>query len=148
MPLKKKIIIFDFNRTIYEPERRRLMPEVVPILAKLSRRGYELHLISTANPSRTKLIRSLGLKKYFRRIAIVRNKQGGFKKITAGRKINLTQSFVVGDRVREEISYGNSLGMKTIWLRSSKFASELPRKKGEKPLYIIHRFSELLAKIK
>ena len=34
--------------------------------------------------------------------------------------------FVIGDRVKKEIRFGNVCGFKTIWLKRGKFASELP----------------------
>lgn len=148
MSVKKKIVIFDFNRTIYNPEHRRLMPRIELILKILIRRGYELYLISTANPSRDKLIRELGLKKYFRRVIITRNKRMAIKNITAHSRFSSQNSFVVGDRVRDEISYGNIAKMKTIWLRAGKFSKEKPRLRKEMPTYTITKFSTILKFIK
>ena len=124
------------------------MPRIELTLKTLIRRGYKLYLISTANPSRNKLIRELGLKKYFRRAIITKNKKAAIKDIVDHLRIISKNSFVIGDRVRSEISYGNIAKMKTIWLRAGKFSAEKPRLKREIPTYTVTKLSATLRFIK
>ncbi len=140
----RKIIVFDFNRTIYDPERRQLLPDVNHVLKTAKERGYELHLISTANPSRAELIKSLGIAEYFMMVTITENKAKEFSLLAADNDIDKAASFVVGDRVRGEISYGNQAGLQTIWLRAGKFAEELPVLSHEKPRYVVEKLIEVL----
>jgi len=70
-----KTIIFDFNRTIFDPPSNRLMPGVIPVLKKLVSNGHALHLISSAQPNRRQLINSLGIAKYFLKMSLLHRKK-------------------------------------------------------------------------
>ena len=61
----KKIIIFDFNRTLYDPDQQCLVADARLVLQALRERGFSLCLISRAAPSRKELITELGLDQYF-----------------------------------------------------------------------------------
>jgi FMN phosphatase YigB (HAD superfamily) len=52
---------------------------------------------------------------------------------------------VIGNRIDEEIKYGNMLGCITIQLRHGKYASQQPRVDKEKPLYAVDSYRELMA---
>ena len=41
----QKAIIFDFNRTLYDPQAQLLMPEALDVLRLLQRVGYKMFLI-------------------------------------------------------------------------------------------------------
>jgi len=133
MAVKKKIVVFDFNRTLYDPERRVLIKGVLPVLKSLVYRGYALYVVSTAAPSRHKLMKDLGLGEYFEKMVVTNNKKKSFDLLLKNKSIDLEKSFVVGDRVRKEIRYGNLAGLKTVWVRAGKFAKETPRFQTEKP---------------
>src|SRR3989344_4974661 len=140
----KKIIIFDFNRTIYDPDNNCLISGAKFVLRTLLRRGFSLYLISRAEKSRKQLIKNLGIGKYFSRIIIAKEKsRRDFERITAPMAVCRSSSFVVGDRVRKEICIGNLLGLQTIWLKSGKFADEKPREKNEKPAHIVSFLREI-----
>lgn len=141
----KKIIIFDFNRTLYDPDNDRLMCDARFVLRTLIRRGFLLYLVSRAGQSRKELIEGLGIGQYFSRIIIAKEKsKKDFQKIIAGGAIDLDLSFVVGDRVKQEIRIGNLLGMQTAWVKAGKFANEKPRKKIEQPTYTVRVLCDLL----
>ena len=141
----KKIIIFDFNRTIYDPDAGELVPGVRFVLRTLLRRGFVLYLISRAGESRKRLMGELNVKKYFRRVVIAPEKRKrDFDRLAGSKSVNKEESFVVGDRVRKEIAIGNSLGLKTIWVRSGRFARETSRKKIERPDYTVKSLRDVL----
>lgn len=141
----KKIIIFDFNRTIYDPDNDCLIPGVRFVLRILLRREFTLCLISRAGKSRKDLVKKLGISKYFSRVIIAKEKnKKDFERMVAPMAIDKSSSFVVGDRVRKEIRFGNLLGLQTIWLRSGKFTNEKPRTKNEQPTYTIRTLKEIL----
>ena len=141
----KKIIIFDFNRTIYDPDDNCLIPGARFVLRTLLRRGFSLYLVSRAGQSRKDLIEKLAIKKYFSRIIVAEEKsKKDFERIVTPKMINRRASFVVGDRVRKEIRISNSLGLQTIWFRAGKFADEKPRKKIEQPTYIVRTLPDVL----
>ena len=140
----KTIAIFDFNRTIYDPDHRTLTPWVRMILHALRGKDYDLYLISTANPSRKELIKKLGLDLYFTKILITKSKKWEFQKIGKSKMIDFSKSFVVGDRVKSEITYGNELGMITIWIKNGRFANEKPSQRIEQPSFIVPILRDIL----
>ena len=148
----KKIIIFDFNRTIYNPEAGTLFPEVGKVMNSLLKKEYQLFLLSHIGTSskkakeRKKIIYDLGLEKYFQEnIILTRNKSAeDFEKILAKSGVLAKSSFVVGDRVRKEIAFANTLGCRTIWLKKGRFAVETPRDKKEKPKHTVENLEEIL----
>ncbi len=140
----RKVIVFDFNRTIYDPDRRQLLPQVEHVFKNLTERCYELHLISTANASRAQLIKELGISQYFRAVSITDDKAREFLRLSADKEIEFDASFVVGDRVRGEISHGNRAGMQSIWLKAGKFSEELPEAPHEQPRHTVGRLIEIL----
>lgn len=144
----KKIIIFDFNRTIYDPDKKCLIPFSRFVLRTLLRRGFVLYLISRAETSSKKLIRDLGIRQYFSRIIVAEEKgKKDFSPIVAQKTVARDLSFVVGDRVRKEISIGNSLKLRTVWLKAGKFADEKPKKKIERPTCTVHALKDILSVI-
>ena len=144
----KKIIIFDFNRTLYDPDNGCLIHGARFVLHTLIRRGFLLYLVSRAGQSRRELIECLGIGQYFLRIIIAKEKnKKDFQKIIKGGGINLSLSFVVGDRVKKEICIGNFLGMQTVWVSAGKFAQEKPKKKIEKPTYTVRALRDVLSVI-
>lgn len=135
----KKIIIIDFNRTLYDPEQERIMDETIDTLKYLKSKNYKLVLLSMAHPNRKKLLDSLGITPFFNKIIITNYKSKKlFNKI-----INNSESVVIGDRIKKEITIGNQVNATTIWLQQGKFANELPTKNIEKPNYIIKKIEEI-----
>jgi len=139
----QKIIIFDFNRTIYDPDRGALLPNVELVLQTLQTMGFALFLVSRAGESRRKLIADLGIAKYFVDIVVSDEKSRKDFASLLSPEVSLPQSFVVGDRVRQEIAIGNSLGFQTIWLRQGRFSQETPQNDQEEPKFIIQNLSDL-----
>lgn len=142
----KHIIIFDFNRTLYDPESKTLVRNTQLVLRILLRRGFTLYLVSRADGSRDKLIDDLGLGQYFARITFTSNKSTqDIQDIIAPEDIDCSSSFVVGDRVRQEIAFGNMLGLQTIWVRSGKFSDEFPRTVMEQPTHSVNALIDVLS---
>lgn len=141
----KRIIIFDFNRTIYDPDSKHLVQGAKLVLRTLLRRRFGLYLISRAGRSRRQLIENLGIKQYFVRVIVAREKsKKDLERIAARLSIMRGSSFVIGDRVRSEIRIGNALGLQTVWVRAGKFADELPIKVIEQPTYTVNELRDVL----
>lgn len=143
----KRIVIFDFNRTLYDPDTARLVPGVRFVLRILLRRGFSLCLISRAGRPRKELIRGLGIEKYFLRVIAAKEKSvRDFERMVP--QVAMRRGcFVVGDRVKKEIRIGNSLGFRTVWVKSGKFADELPKAKVERPTYRVNTLRDVLSVI-
>lgn len=143
-----KIIIFDFNRTLFDPEKQSLIPGVVPTLEALKELGFKMHLISMAAESRSELIKNLGLNQFFHSITLCQNKTLKlFNDIISAEPVTKENSFVIGDRVAKEIRLGNELNLNTIWYKQGRFAEEEPKHPLETPTYTVTEFHEILWQI-
>jgi FMN phosphatase YigB (HAD superfamily) len=133
-------IIFDFNRTLYNPDQGMLIPGAELVLQELTRRKFKLCLISYGTKEKRKLIHNLGIEKYFDRIIVTPKKSIEDFKQCFGKEAGI----VVGDRVKEEICIGNMLGAKTIWVQSGKYGVEVPEIKEEQPTHTVQDIQEVL----
>jgi len=132
-------IIFDYNRTIFDPETDDLYPGVLDLLQKLSAK-YELFLISRNEPARKERIEKLGVKNCFSKIMFVDKKsQQLFKRISGDAK----DIIVVGDSPGDEIKIGNQLGFITIRLKMRKFAAQMPENNDELAKFEVTDIGEL-----
>ena len=59
------------------------------------------------------------------------------------KRLDPASSYMVGDRVRDEIVIGNRLGIQTVWVRIGKFSTEVPRDKTEMPMKTITVLTDL-----
>ena len=144
-----KTIIFDFYRTIFDPESSKLVPGTKTVLKSLKRRGFRLFLVSREEKSRKELIQSLGISDTFEQILLVPQKTAAdFLNILSTQKISLKNSFVVGDRVKEEIALGNQIGLTTIWVKTGKFSTEIPRTQTERPTFTVTKLKDILKVLK
>lgn len=139
-----KIIVFDFNRTLFDPEKGELFPQAEKVLKTLSQKGFSLFLVSRGE-DREVLINELGIKKYFKKIVVNKEKTlASFEETIRGEWIELENSYVIGDQVKREITFGNLLGFKTVWLKKGKFAFESSVGVAEKPDFEIKNLEEIL----
>lgn len=139
-----KSIIFDFNRTLYDPAKGTLISGAKSVLRNLGRRGYDMYLLSITTPSRSAVIDSLGISSYFKKIALVERKTKKNLREFLGKEIFSGPTWIVGDRVRSEIGLGKAMGFRTIWFRQGKFANELPRSPEEVPDHTVNSLYEIL----
>lgn len=132
-------IIFDYNRTLYNPENKSLYKDSADLLEKLSKQ-HDLFLISKKEQGREQKIEALGIKDFFKKIVFVKTKT-----TTIFRELCLddTNCLVVGDRVRSEIVVGNRCGLITVWLKQGVFSKEIPKTLEEEPKHEISNLKEL-----
>jgi len=132
-------IIFDYNRTLFNPDTNKLYVGVAKLLAKISRK-HELFLISQNEPKRKDRIYELKIEKYFKQIVFVQEKTVRIFRDLIQDKHKV---LVVGDRVSREITIGNKLGYITVWIQQGKFSINIPTKSQEQPDYTIRNLLEL-----
>jgi FMN phosphatase YigB (HAD superfamily) len=132
-------IIFDYNRTLFNPDTDSLYQGVVPLLESLSA-DHMIFLVSKKVAGRNDRLDTLNIKQYFQNIVFVDQKTKEVFQDIVGDE---TEVIVVGDRVQEEISIGNQLGFTTIWVRQGKFSTELPAESGMQPTHSIKTIDEL-----
>lgn len=136
-------ILFDYNRTLFNPDTNTLYEGVLPLLASLSQK-HTLYLVSKYEKNRKNKIEELGIASYFTETHFVEEKTKELFINIAGSD---TQMIVVGDRIKGEIKIANELGYITIWVKQGKFALETPETKNETPDETIKHIQELENKI-
>src|SRR3990167_119918 len=140
----KKAIIFDFKRTIYDPDLDRLLPGTKGVLRELKEKGYSLFLVSHGSYRKT-MINDLGIEEYFDEVVVTQDKSvEDFERVITKNGVDTENCFVVGDRVRGEIKIGNILGLKSVWLKRGLFAQELPTEPQEVPDFTALTLKEVL----
>lgn len=135
-----KGIIFDFNRTLYDPEKGRLFDGVIPLLNFLKAEGLKLGLISFGGEEKSRLIESLGLTEALDWEKVVAEKRpDDFREFPLRFGLKEEEVLVVGDLLDEEIALGVSLGMQTAWIGNSHSRRDL----GIQPNFVIEEIGEL-----
>jgi phosphoglycolate phosphatase-like HAD superfamily hydrolase len=137
-------IIFDLNRTLFDPETGSLVPGTLAVLEHFYTKGYPLHLVSKREGGRDELIDDFKLRPFFASVSFVEDKGAPIKEICEASE---REVFVVGDYLRSEIMAGNMAGATTIWLRRGKFAEISPEHEQQVPNHIISELEELLSLI-
>ena len=139
-----KAVIFDYNRTLFNPDENALFPSVIYVLDTLKKAGVAMFLIAKGNQERKDQIASLGIETYFQNIIVHDEKSLDDYAVCAEQCAPGTGTYAVGDRIKEEITHANRLGITTVWLKNGKFASEEPVSPIEQPSFIIKNLEELL----
>ncbi len=123
-------IVFDYNRTLYDPERGGFYPGVDALVQRLAER-YRLCVIGRDREGRSGTLDRAGLRECFSEVRFVAEKTPElFAAVVGAGPYPVT---VVGDRAGEEIAIGNQLGYRTIWVRKGKFAAEEPDAESGQP---------------
>lgn len=137
------LIIFDFNRTLYDPEKHSLTEGVKELLDDYSKK-YNLAIIGKSSEKRGSLLSDLGIKKYFRCIILKEEKEEN-DFLQCLKECNASKEHVwsIGDRIKKEIAISNRLGLKTIWFKSGKFSSEAPDTEAEEPNFTVTSFKDI-----
>ncbi len=139
-----KLIIFDFNRTLFDPEKGELINGALAILSYAQAQNYLMVLLSQAAASRDNLIAGLGLGRYFSDIHLVEYKSDRLlTEIEQKYQPDKANSYVIGDRMNREIYIGHKAGWQTIWFRQGLFASEPIEHPEHSPHYIVTELEEI-----
>jgi len=141
---RKMIVILDFNRTLFDPEKNQFFPETENLLNLLKNRGYKLTLIAIEK-SEERLKRISVIKSYFDFIKIVKEKkESDFKEILEKFNCQPQEAIVIGDRVKIELKIGNKLNINTIWIKQGKFSTETPEEENEVPKLVFKNLAQLI----
>ena len=113
-------------------------------MENLQTANFELHLVSMAAESRAELIKQLGIEHFFTSITLCKQKTSKlFSEIINTASAIPQHSYVIGDRVKKEIRFGNELEMQTIWYKNGRFAEELPEHILEQPTHTAIEIEEI-----
>jgi FMN phosphatase YigB (HAD superfamily) len=149
----KKLIVFDWGRTLYDPETEKLFPDTIEVLERLSQK-YTLAIVALATAGekkikeRLQIIKENNLEQYFTSILFdVKDKDIMYVKTLKDLKFKPKEVIIVDDRIIRGIKWGNKNGAPTIWFQNGKFKDELPNEYTGEPTYTIHSLSDILKNI-
>jgi len=146
-----KAIIFDWGRTLFDPEAKKELPDAEEVLSYCKQKGYKICVASLVRPptttkeERENQIKNLVLGKYIDIFEVSEDKEKDkiLNKIVAELNIQKEEILMVDDRIVKSIKYGNKNGHPTAWLQIGMFANELPNPETGTPTYIINSLLEL-----
>lgn len=138
------IIIFDWKRTLYDPENKVLTEGALSLLEFINSKDIPMVLIGKGGVEMYEEVSRLGATKYFKQIIFSegpkdQNKFGSFIS-----EKDPKNTFFIGDRVRSELEIGKKLGATTIWVKQGKFALEEPLNKDQMPNYTVSSLTDCL----
>jgi len=135
------VVIFDLYRTLYDPDKDALLPGVIDTLQRLKDAGMRLYVVTRDEGNRSDILLRLQIRDFFHGVLLVPSKSREvFQPLCA----SAGEVYVIGDRIKEEILYGNQCKAKTIWFKNGKFASEGPSVTGEEPWRTVTNMSEIV----
>ena len=130
-------------------------PDVLPTLATLVQRGYQLALVTSGNLDRQReKVRLLGLCDYFSEADNTfilhddrKSSDKGQSLAQAAKALSLPHVHIlcVGDKITDEIAAAKTLGMTTVRLRHGRQKNRKPQTPAEQPDIEIDRISQLLS---
>ncbi|MFA9289273.1 MAG: HAD hydrolase-like protein [Weeksellaceae bacterium] len=135
-------IIFDWKRTLYDPDLDSLIDGATELLSFLKEKNYRLVLIGKGDRLMFDAVKRLQVESYFLEIIFNASKsETQFTKFISQDKPQDT--IIIGDRVLSELSIGKKLGTTTIWIKQGKFADEKPNN-NQNPDYVVTSLHECL----
>ncbi len=144
-----KAIIWDFNKTLYNPDTQKLYNGAKELLENCSKR-YKQAIVTAAllNPNkRRNLIKKINIEKYFEQIVINIKTPKIFSTLCDQIYCSSKDTYVIGDGYLKEISAGNQLNMKTIWIDrkgTSKLKEKILRLKYWKKISCLSELKTIL----
>lgn len=147
MELKIGSVIFDWKRTLYDPDLKMLIESSESIIKYFFDLNINLFLIGKGGREMEMEVENLGVSKYFSGILFVNESKKKEDFLSMINDVNRDQILVVGDRLKSEIQIGNSIGAITVWIRKGKFSKETPEITGIIPNYTVESLKDLFIKI-
>ncbi len=136
------LLTIDFNRTLFDPDTRTLIPGAIELLDSATRQGYTCTLLAKAAPSRADLITELGLAPYLAEIILTENKTlKQLRELEQRYDVRPEHCLMIGDRAQGEIELGYKAGWRTIWVRAGRFAIEAPL--GFTPTHTVSQLAQV-----
>lgn len=147
----RQTIIFDWGRTLYDPDTKALFRDTKQVLAGLKEKGYRLAIVSLATAGETKIrerwqiIEREQLEPYFDRILFGgANKEKLYQQLFDEWSLDRSSTIIVDDYMIRGIQWGNQKGCTTVWYQNGKNADVVPTAQTGDPTYTITSLGQLL----
>jgi len=112
--MKDKLIIFDFYKTIYDPETNEFYPGTELLLEKLNINNA-LALVTTESTERVALLMKLDVKKYFLEVVLCNGKRAKcYSDLADALNKSNNDILIIGDRDDEELRIAKQLNIAFI----------------------------------
>lgn len=146
-----KAIIWDWGRTLYQSDEKIEFPEAEQVLQYCQNKGYRMVTVSLVSPAananleeRKEQIEESSLRKYFEAVYVTANdKEAIFEQAVKNLGLPRKDIWIIGDRMKRDISYAKKNGHPCVWIQKGKFADELPDETTGQPDYIINHLEAL-----
>lgn len=134
-------IISDWKQTLYNPEAKQLIDGAQELLDFLKQKNAQIVLIGKGSQDMYDEVARLQVETYFSEI-LFRDESKSTAQFAPFFTNDPASTYVIGDRIKGEITVGNELGATTIWVRQGKFANETPETHSEQPTYTVSSLAE------
>lgn len=133
-------LLIDWNRTLYNPEKKSLYQDTIPFLQKVCE-ICTVYIISAgeipdAYEQKEKIL------PYTKNFIVETKTNKLFSKIVKNTPKN--SIIVIGDSITQEIKIANELGFTSIRILRGKYKNEIPTNKKEIPTYTAHSLKKIL----
>lgn len=142
------LIIFDWKRTLYDPDEKTLINGAIELLEFLKDKNIPMILVGKGGEDMDQEVERLGVSGYFRQVIFAEGEKDPSVFTPYISKDNSKRCVFIGDRVRSELEIGNRLGATTIWVKQGKFKDEKPVNKNQEPQFVVTNLKDCLVLIK
>ena len=138
------------HQAYFNPQIGRLapFPGVPEMLADLQQ-GFRLFLLTSGYQApQTQKVNALGIGSLFEQIYYASiddpaGKKYALEQIARDYTLDFSQIMVIGDRINNEILWGNRLGCQTVWIQQGECANIVPEAPDEQPHHQLAAVTEL-----
>ncbi len=138
------LVIFDWKRTLYDPDSKTLIEGARTLLDFIKSKNITIVLIGKGGDDMNEEVERLGVKYFFKKIVFAKGDKDPNVFAQQVTKDDPKKTVFIGDRVRSELEIGNKLGATTIWVKQGKFAQEESENKDQEPDYIVSDLKKCL----
>lgn len=138
------LVIFDWKRTLYDPDRKNLIEGALDLLEFIKSKNIPMILIGKGGEDMYSEVDRLKVREYFKEIIFAEGEKNPKVFASYISKEDPQKTLFIGDRVRSELSIGKKLGVTTIWIKQGKFATELPENSNQESDYTVSSLTECL----
>ena len=129
--MEVSLVIFDFYRTLYNPETGKENEGASEILSILNCSKIKTCIVSSkelGNENREKLIEQQPFVKFINQVYFidVNNKEKKYQQAIEDFNCSQSTTLVVGDYLKYDIIPAKEIGCRSIWFRNGKFANTIP----------------------
>jgi FMN phosphatase YigB (HAD superfamily) len=137
-------IIFDWKRTLCNPDTSTLIDGAVDLLDYFYQHKIPMYLIGKGKEEMYTETTRLDVAKYFTEILFVEGSKDPNDFLSFMDVKHPERTVVIGDRIRSELAVGKSVGATTIWVRQGKFSSEEAESESLQPDFEVVSLREIL----